>query len=227
MFIILREETFVTMYNWLISLCLAALVNRVDAKFPKAMNNPHGSKMINPATNKRRQGRSEYSFSHDVGCQEGSPPGLDYTGIANMTEDGWACQVWAESNSDFSYLGEHNHCRNPNSDSWGVWCYTVELNNWGGNNWGLCPVPKCMESFLSIEAISDISDWNDPPHASTPLPDHFKETSSWTLCAAFSLGDWPEAEVSAIRAWDVSFSEERYPEWWQPFANLEIQVLKT
>ena len=56
--IILREETFVTMYTWVISLCLAALVNRVDAKFPKAMNNPYGSKMINPATNKRRQGRS-------------------------------------------------------------------------------------------------------------------------------------------------------------------------
>ena len=172
------------MYNWLISLCLAALVNRVDAKFPKAMNNPHGSKMINPATNKRRQGRSEYSFSHDVGCQEGSPPGLDYTGIANMTEDGLACQVWAESNSNFTYLGEHNHCRNPNSDVFGVWCHTAELNDWG-HDWWYCPVPKCMQSFLSIEVISD----SNYPRASTPLPDHFKRTSSWTLCAAFSLGD--------------------------------------
>ena len=162
-FIILRDQTFVTMYTWLVSLCLAALVNRVDAKFPKAMNNPHGSKMINPATNKRRQGRSEYSFSHDVGCQEGSPPGLDYTGIANMTEDGLACQVWAEADSTLAYLGEHNQCRNPYSNSWGVWCYTAGLNDWGRNNWGWCPVPKCRQSFLSIEAIS-FSDWNDPYH---------------------------------------------------------------
>ena len=147
------------MYTWLISLCLAALVNRVDAKFPKAMNNPHGNKTINSATNKRRQSRS-FSFSHDVGCQEGSPPGLDYTGIANMTMDGRACQVWAESNSTIVplYLEEHNKCRNPDHDINGVWCHTAELNDWG-YNWDYCPVPKCMQSFLSIEAISS---WNNP-----------------------------------------------------------------
>ena len=146
------------MYNWLISLCLAALVNRVDA-FPKAMNNPHGSKMINPATNKRRQGRSEYSFSHDVGCQEGSPPGLDYTGIANMTEDGLACQVWAEADSYFTYLGEHNHCRNPDQDPDGVWCYTTDPDK----RWEHCSVPICSStsSESNLPTDTDLSADND------------------------------------------------------------------
>ena len=102
------------------------------------------------------------------------------------------------------------------SMEWTQQC-TAELN------WWVCPVPKCMQSFLSIEAISD----GIFPRASTPLPDHFKDTSSWTLCATFSLGDWPEAEVSAINAWGVFFSEEAYPSLLWPFAYLEIQVFET
>ena len=70
--------------------------------------------------NEERQSRmynTMYSFGHDVGCQEGLPPGTDYAGIANMTVDGRPCLVWAESNKTYSYMGKHNQCRNPNSEN--------------------------------------------------------------------------------------------------------------
>ena len=68
------------------------------------------------------QGNHEY--------QEGNPLGANYSGRISVTASGRTCQVWAaqqpHEHSTGTELGERNHCRNPDRDSGGVWCYTTD-----------------------------------------------------------------------------------------------------
>ena len=90
---------------------------------------------------KSRQQRS-VRFQDDDDCQEGNPLGASYSGKMNVTVSGIYCQVWAAlqpHEHNFTEVGEHNFCRNPNGVSKGVWCYTTEPEN----QWEHCTVPKC------------------------------------------------------------------------------------
>ena len=76
--------------------------------------------------NQDRQHRSVNSQDN----QEGNPPGVNFSGMLNVTATGRTCQVWAASQPhehDFPDVGKHNHCRNPDGDIGGVWCYTTAL----------------------------------------------------------------------------------------------------
>lgn len=81
-----------------------------------------------------------------------------FTGTTSTTKKGYTCQRWdtqepishthnAESN-DASYFPEDtlaeasNYCRNPDSDSGGLWCYVVDG---GTDKWDYCDVPQCCK----------------------------------------------------------------------------------
>merc|ERR1711978_316205 len=76
-------------------------------------------------------------------CQQRSTSGRDYTGEANTTVDGIPCQRWSDTephDHDFTHVGDHNFCRNPNGASQSqVWCYTTDLEHQKQN----CSVPFC------------------------------------------------------------------------------------
>ena len=49
-------------------------------------------------------------------CQEGDPPGVNYSGNVSVTPSGRTCQVWSAQplfRHCYTWLGDHNHCRNP------------------------------------------------------------------------------------------------------------------
>ena len=65
-----------------------------------------------------------------------------YTGTASMTSSGRSCQLWSSTtphNHQFTRIGHHNYCRNPNDAAGGVWCYTTDPNK----EWEHCAVPSC------------------------------------------------------------------------------------
>ena len=103
--------------------------------------------------NQDRHQRSARSQSnHD--CQEGNPLGANYSGIMNVTTSGFTCQVWSASqpnDHDFTHVGEHNYCRNPDADPEGVWCVTTDPEE----TWEYCSVPICAsnssESYLPTD----------------------------------------------------------------------------
>ena len=99
----------------------------------------------------RIQGRKQrsVSFQEDQECQKGIPLGESYSGKTNVTSSGRTCQVWAASQPhehDYTYVGEHNHCRNPVDDPEGVWCYTTDPDK----RWEYCSVPICAPPTTTI-----------------------------------------------------------------------------
>ena len=80
--------------------------------------------------------------------------GVSYQGSEDQTVNGATCVRWdrvARSRRNaaiFRTLGsdiDHNHCRNPDSDSTGLWCYTKTRATKG--NWAYCvPVPACGDN---------------------------------------------------------------------------------
>ena len=88
--------------------------------------------------------------------------GEDYRGHTSMTESGLRCQKWTsqEPHSHIttpdiynrSGLGDHNYCRNPNSRTGGIWCYTSDPGiEWEYCNVGL-PKPKCNGKVVHFNA---------------------------------------------------------------------------
>ena len=97
-------------------------------------------------------------------CQEGDPPGVNYSGTRNITASGRTCQVWAVSQPHDSWypemgadVGEHNHCRNPGGDVGGVWCYTTDPDK----EWEHCSVPICASTKIKVLDFSADNDQYD------------------------------------------------------------------
>ena len=80
-----------------------------------------------------------------IGCQQRSILGRDYEGNTNTTIDGIPCQRWSDTypwEHNFTDVGDHNFCRNPDGDSDGVWCYTTDPDI----EYQYCSVPFCPPS---------------------------------------------------------------------------------
>ena len=80
--------------------------------------------------------------------------GMDYLGTASETKDGYRCQNWSSQephhhttgiyNDEFSDGdggSARNYCRNPGSDEYGPWCYTINPKK----RWDYCLIPMCSE----------------------------------------------------------------------------------
>ena len=74
------------------------------------------------------------------------PLGKDYRGYVSVTRSGRQCQMWTAQSPHGhgctpeifpnAGLGEHNYCRNPDSEPEGPWCYTVDETQ----RWEYCEV---------------------------------------------------------------------------------------
>merc|ERR1711941_82841 len=75
--------------------------------------------------------------------------GLDYKGEISRTRNNEICQRWDEDHRDYKIkqfiVGDrnHNHCRNPDKDGRGPWCYLKNFKNGDRTNFGYCKIPKC------------------------------------------------------------------------------------
>ena len=68
----------------------------------------------------------------------------DYKGSRSYTRTGESCVHWHNARNYGHLPGmDHNHCRNPDNDSGGVWCYTST-----GSDWGYCDVPGMLINVL-------------------------------------------------------------------------------
>ncbi|XP_048841616.1 plasminogen-like isoform X2 [Brienomyrus brachyistius] len=80
-------------------------------------------------------------------CKDGN--GHSYRGPMSVTSSGVTCQAWSsvtphqhaaftpETHPDKGL--ESNQCRNPDNDSKGPWCYTMDPNK----KWDYCDIPDC------------------------------------------------------------------------------------
>ena len=82
-------------------------------------------KKRDPEERRKMQARIQSRKQRSVGsqddneCQEGNPLGASYSGRMNVTVSGRTCQIWAAQQShehEYTHVGEHNHCRNPDGD---------------------------------------------------------------------------------------------------------------
>ena len=141
-----------------------------------------------------RQQRSVGS-QDDNECQEGNPLGASYLGRENVTASGRTCQVWAASKphaSKYPHLGEHNHCRNPDGDSSGVWCHTTDPDE----QWEYCSVPICVPMLKVFDFSAD----NDQE------PDSNGEFTSATLKAGFLPENFTICSSIMVDAWTTEFA---------------------
>ena len=85
--------------------------------------------------------------------------GLDYMGTVSKTIDGDECQAWISQYPHIHTSGIFDHefpeknvsraenfCRNPANDSYGPYCYTMDLNT----EWQYCMIPKCSEVVAGV-----------------------------------------------------------------------------
>ena len=89
-----------------------------------------------------------------MGCQNEATKGSDYAGILAVTKTGKTCQSWSSQSPHshmFGYVGSHNYCRNPDSDT-GVWCFTTDANT----IFEYCAVPLCEGNSNTSLTLTEI-----------------------------------------------------------------------
>ena len=97
-----------------------------------------------------RQQRSLRSWGKTE-CQESHPLGFgaSYSGSMNVTSSGRTCKAWALQG--FSFVGDHNFCRNPLRQSGGVWCFTTDPDMY----MEYCNVPRCPTRMKVLDFSAD------------------------------------------------------------------------
>ena len=145
-----------------------------------------------------RQDRS-ISSEGNLECQEGDPPGASYSGRRNVTASGRTCQVWAASQPhqhNFTEVGEHSHCRNPNGDSEGVWCFTTDPDK----EWEYCSVPICGPTMLKVLDFSADNDHQTDSNGEYTMAtlDVGTLPESFTICSSIMVNAWTTTTKSAF-----------------------------
>jgi len=88
------------------------------------------------------------------------PIGSKYTGKVSVTEKNEKCQNW-DTNSphyvNFTPIDgkHHDHCRNPDNDPNGPWCYRKNVPTGTRPNWRTCTIPKCKDTGKVAECKKD------------------------------------------------------------------------
>ena len=148
-------------------------------------------------------------------CQQRSTSGRDYIGEINTTVDGIPCQKWSDTqphDHDFTDVGYHNFCRNPDGDS-AVWCHTTNPDV----EWQNCSVPFCPPLILkaldfSLDNDDESDENNSYTHASLQKE---KLPPSFTICTAFMVESW--ASYSAAMLYVLLDDDEEVWHWVQIF----------
>ena len=135
--------------------------------------------------NQDRQQRSLSSEGNDQ-CQEGDPPGENYSGKVSVTASGQPCKVWP------AYIvmsgegeGEGEYCRNPWGDSKGVFCFTIDEEVY----MDYCAVPVCNMKVIDFSADNDHKPDSNGSYTSATL-NVGKFPDSFTICSAFMVDSW-------------------------------------
>ena len=128
--------------------------------------------------------------SRQIGCQQRSTSGRDYMGEANTTIDGIPCQRWSETHPhdhDFTYVGDHNFCRNPNGASQSqVWCFTTDPKIQSQ----YCTVPFCpISRAIDFSLDSDNKPDENASYTHASLQNE-NQPPSFTICTAFMVEVW-------------------------------------
>merc|ERR1719148_432275 len=112
----------------------------------------------------------------------GNPPlQSDYRGPISYTKSGLTCQSWSSQTPHahingpekwpLAGLADNNHCRNPDEDSGGAWCYTTDPDV----RYAYCDVPVCSE---------ESEDEEDPCMDLSLAADSACEDDVWTCMKA-------------------------------------------
>jgi len=91
----------------------------------------------------------------------GKGQGGDYKGTISVTRNGATCEKWSKADLGNWGGGEmgkwrwsHNHCRNPNNQDRGPWCYVPGKKDSyyiGRQGWEYCSVPYCEGEDKGLE----------------------------------------------------------------------------
>ncbi|KAE8611786.1 hypothetical protein XENTR_v10012601 [Xenopus tropicalis] len=125
----------------------------------------------------------------EPGCYHGN--GELYNGRVSKTRKGITCRKWEEKRNDLElsldqpYLVplEGNYCRNPDRDSHGPWCYTMDPNT----PFDYCAIKPCEgEKVLTIEGAENIvfdscGKRNDRSSQRTRIVGGMPGNSPWTV----------------------------------------------
>ena len=70
----------------------------------------------------------------------------DYNGSISITQSGHNCRSWSKTPYASTIGDNHNHCRSPDNDLLGAWCYTTnKMIRWDqpvdGVKWDYCALP--------------------------------------------------------------------------------------
>ena len=140
--------------------CLLLLLHHVSGHLPTDDRTSRRPRKGDPEKRRKSQTRIQSRQQRSVDsqgdneCQEGNPLGASYSGKLNVTASGRTCQVWAASQPhehSYTYMGEHNHCRNPDGDPSGVWCYTTDPDK----DLEYCSVPICALTLKVFDFSAD------------------------------------------------------------------------
>lgn len=126
-------------------------------------------------------------------CAAGT--GVAYRGPQNRTREGHTCQKWSldtphshgQNGPDtFRGTGDHNYCRNPDSENEGPWCYTTTTTK----RWDWCDVPQCSQadnrlSMGDPQALQGLRFTGvDIPQGATVTSAHLRFTAFHRSCSA-------------------------------------------